>query len=1053
MIGIIAEILLTILVVIGIVFWGVDASVSGALAAAAEQGGELERTAAAVNDAASRSRWMYLAGIAVMMAGRVLGEGLSRLRGSGSIQAPLLLPAVALMTGLGVMLQWGYSDPLHASAAFYYGPAFAPGVLYGGIVAGLMMAVPWSPGLVAARGRWLIGGGALLVMLLLAVLGDAPGSSGAKINLFGVQPIEAVKLAFVVFLAGSLGRNVAQLRYQRDRVGWLHWPRLPLLLPALALTGGLFLLMFAVRDLGPTLILSAVLIAFYYAVVRSWLEVSIISAAVFVGGLLVVFLPLPFLPDNVAVRADMLRDPWLNGHIGGDQLASGLWAMAAGGFDGQGWGKGAFGMLPAGHTDLILAHLTEVSGLFGLGLYSVVLLGLIAQAFWIAWRNRTPERTLLAFGVGTLLLAQWGVIFAGTVGVIPLTGVVVPFLSYGKTSMILFMAAVGLLGRLAAGGRIKAEMDELTQLRGGIMALVVVSVAVFGTLGAVATARVAVAGPNTTARGVLTVGWDDTVFFRYDPRIRAIARKIPRGEIRDRDGKILAGNDADLNRIYPLGDAMGTLLGAANQGISLPDWAAEGTFDARLRGLDDVEEPLAVFIEQRKDTAKKRRRDRVLFTVRATQMRDVDLKRARRMRTDKSSTILFTRLKQIDYRPLVPILHRSGKARTRAIAKKTAEIDQRSVTLSIDARLQQAAAAAAKTHGSANGKAAAAVVIDVDTGQVLARAQWPDYDPGDPKPWKSRLLRTDMTFMGSYGPWKDKTGVAGLYQSGSIFKVATALAAVREGVGFDGQACRLDAGQTFDCFNGRECRGNRPCVTMPHWSKPIHDGHRTPDGDDVDLIKALEISCNVYFAQLGIALGPQPLADLVADGMEVDYGDVFSPGAPGSRQLASTAYGQGAARMHPLQAARMVAAVGAGGVYRKCPANMRLSADCASRILAQPGQVEPILSGMKKVVDQGTARWLKVPDGVRAYGKTGTATDPGRSDETPFGIAKGSVQNPHSWFVALAEPEGVPECKGRARGRIAIAAVVPRGGSGAGAARSITQDILTEAHSLGYFSR
>ncbi|MFT4979181.1 MAG: cell division protein FtsI/penicillin-binding protein 2, partial [Myxococcota bacterium] len=872
----------------------------------------------------------------------------------------------------------------------------------------------------------------------------APGSSDAKVNLFGVQPIEVVKLAFVVFLAASLGRNAAQLRYQRSKLGFFHAPRLGLLLPALGLTVALFLLMFTVRDLGPTLILSAVLVAFYYAVVRSWVEVSLIIGAVVVGGLAVVFLPLPFLPDNVVVRAEMLRDPWLNGNVGGDQLASGLWAMAAGGLTGQGWGQAAFGTLPAGHTDLILAHLAEVTGLAGLGLYTLALFALIAQAGWIAARNRTPERVLLAFGIAALLLAQWAIIFAGTLGVIPLTGVVVPFLSFGKSSMILFLVAAGLLGRLAADGRAQAELDELAQLRPGVAALLAVALVTGGLLGSAAGVRVLLAGAKTSARGVLTIGYDDTVFFRYDPRIRAIAAQIPRGEIRDRDGVVLAGNDEDGRRSYPLGEAMGTLLGPSSRSIGRPSWALEELHEVHLRGLDDIEEPLAVYIEQRAG-----RLDRILFTVSTDEMKDRDLAAARRQAADDSQ-ILFTRVRRVDYTPLVRLLHLKKRDRAKAIAKLAAQIDDRSVTTTIDADLQRAAAAAARGSVSGTGLAAAAVVIDVDTGEVLARAQWPDYNPADTDEWFPKLRSSDPSFMGSYGPWVDKTGIRGLYQAGSIFKIFTSVAAVRQpDAGFGGRRCAVTDGPSFDCTIGPECQG-RPCVSMPDWSKPIHDGHKSPDGRGVGLVEALEVSCNVYFAQLGLDLGPEAFVELEAAGMSVDAG-TFSPGAAGSRQLASTAYGQGAARMHPLQAARMVAAVGADGIYRTCPPSMERGADCAPSRVFPAGAGEPILSGMKKVIESGTARSFADLQGVRVYGKTGTATDPGRSDEAPYGIDRGSSPPPHSWFVALAEPGDASPCEAGVSRRLAVAAVVPRGGGGSGAARELAQAILSEANQLGYF--
>jgi cell division protein FtsI/penicillin-binding protein 2 len=87
---------------------------------------------------------------------------------------------------------------------------------------------------------------------------------------------------------------------------------------------------------------------------------------------------------------------------------------------------------------------------------------------------------------------------------------------------------------------------------------------------------------------------------------------------------------------------------------------------------------------------------------------------------------------------------------------------------------------------------------------------------------------------------------------------------------------------------------------------------------------------------------------------------------------------------------------------------------------------------------------------VRVYGKTGTADVRGYVGEEPFGIARAAVAAPHSWFVAFAEPTTTPEGEPASHGRLAIAVVVPRGGTGASAAGPLAMQILEAAHDLGY---
>ena len=116
-----------------------------------------------------------------------------------------------------------------------------------------------------------------------------------------------------------------------------------------------------------------------------------------------------------------------------------------------------------------------------------------------------------------------------------------------------------------------------------------------------------------------------------------------------------------------------------------------------------------------------------------------------------------------------------------------------------------------------------------------------------------------------------------------------------------------------------------------------------------------------------------------------------------------------------------------------------------------PSLLESVLSGMRRVVENGTARRFRSIDGVRVYGKTGTATDAGRRDEEPYGFRHGRIYREHSWFVALAESDGHGSCDPATPGRLAVAAVVPRGGEGSGAAMQIVERLLEAANGLGYF--
>lgn len=155
--------------------------------------------------------------------------------------------------------------------------------------------------------------------------------------------------------------------------------------------------------------------------------------------------------------------------------------------------------------------------------------------------------------------------------------------------------------------------------------------------------------------------------------------------------------------------------------------------------------------------------------------------------------------------------------------------------------------------------------------------------------------------------------------------------------------------------------------------------------------------------------------------------------------------------MSPMQAVRLVAVIAAGGTYRRCPPTMELDARCAeTRIVDDPRALAPIVAGMRQVMTDGTGARLTQPRGLRIYGKTGTADASGFAGEEPFGFTRGAPAPPHSWFVAFAEPSSALECGLDVRGRIAVAVVVPRGGSGASAAGPLAMKIFAAARDLGY---
>jgi len=976
-----------------------------------------------VRSASRRASLVFSAGVVIL----ALGRGVSAFRAREPLHVPFLVPAAVIACLLGLTLHHATVETVPSATgiavALPSAPSFAQGFLFGAIAAAVILVAPVDLARLASRLRLPIAVAIVAVFASLFVAGTGPGSSGARINLGPIQPIEAVKLLFVAFLAAYLGARAAKLRWQRRRALGLRWPRPVLLVPALAFLVATFSGLFLVGDLGPVSILALVFLGMFYVVTRAtgWAVLAVTTVA----GLVAVIARWPDLVDvaRVATRVRMWLDPWWNALPHGDQLGESLWAVAAGGVGGRGLARASVPLVPAGKTDLVIATMVEQLGAVSALVHLLLLATIAASGLYVAYRSRTPERVLLAAGLAWLLVIQWAVIHAGTLGLFPLTGVVVPFLSSGRTSMVVFVAVVAILARLAEDGRARSPSEELSELHRGARGIAIASAAIV-LAGAVATIDASVLDrERASAMGIVTRLRDGTVTHRQNPRLTSIADRIRRGTIADRNGVPIAvtlGIGASARRAYPLAAAMGTLLGVHPARLLLPPWALERALDLRLRGYGE-------------------RADGPTYGALGI--------RGRRARA---------RIAWPDLRSFVPLIDLSQGEQLRAIRALDSRIAARSVRLSIDARLQREVSSILRRRLAVRaGAAAAAAVVDPSTGQILARAQVPDYDPNDSS-WQSRMLAGDSAFAqrwtGAYGEWPDKTGLQGMFQTGSVGKLFTALAAARQGWSVRGGGCDARSEVELACVD-RDAQG--PFFTRPGWPKPIHDHSGDAPHGRLDFVSALAVSCNVYFAQLGLSLGPGPFVALERAGAEVGYGTSrapFDPGAAGTRQLASTAFGQGAAVMNVLQAARLTAAIGAGGAYRRCAPTMELGAPCSTVMLApDPSALAPILAGMRRVMLAGTGRSLRAPPGVRVYGKTGTADVRGFAGEEPFDIQRAQSAPPHSWFVALAEPESVPECALEARTRLAIAVVVPRGGTGASNAGPIAMEIVASLRALGYF--
>lgn len=385
-----------------------------------------------------RASGVYLWGAAlwfVMMLGAF--ALLSRFR---PYHDPYLLPIFALLTGWGLItLQ-----------------RLAPNFLGRQVVwLGLSTAVLLSIAILPRSLRWLrryrytllLGG--ILLLAATFLFGVNPSGFGAAlwlpVPLVGrvfFQPSELLKLLLVIFLASYFDERESLLRLD-GRHG--RFGPLPYLAPLLLMWGFCMALLIWQRDLGAATLFFILFLALLYLASGDGRYV--------VGGLVLLLagsIFAYFAFDVVALRVNAWWNPWPDADNRAYQIVQSLYAIAAGGLAGQGVGQGFPGYIPVVHSDFAFAAVAEEWGLAGSLAVLVCFLVLAYRGIKIAALATRPFRRYLAAGITVLFAAQAILIMGGVTKLLPLTGVTLPFLSYGGSSLLVSSVMAGLLLYLSA---------------------------------------------------------------------------------------------------------------------------------------------------------------------------------------------------------------------------------------------------------------------------------------------------------------------------------------------------------------------------------------------------------------------------------------------------------------------------------------------------------------------------------------------------------------------------------------------------------------------------
>ena len=369
----------------------------------------------------------------------------------------VLLPVVGLLGGISLLLMQRLPQGLQTMDVA--GTTLGLGdvqllwlVLAIGIATTLGIVVRSDSWLRRYKYTWAAAGIALLLLTFVFGSDVAGQRLTLRIGPFGGQPSELLKVILVVFLAGYLSENRPLLIEQDTRLGPLRLPPLPYLAPMVAMWAIALGIVVIQRDLGAALLFFAVFLALVYAATGRLSLVVIGSILFFAGSAL-----MASLFDHVRARVDIWIDPFADPLGTGYQVVQSLHAFARGGLLGTGLGEGlpmVGGRLPIPevHTDFPLAALGEELGLVGviaiLGLFFV----LIERGLRIGASAADDFRAILATGLALVVGVQAFIIAAGNLKVLPLTGVTLPFISYGGSSLLVNAIVVGLLLALSDKG-------------------------------------------------------------------------------------------------------------------------------------------------------------------------------------------------------------------------------------------------------------------------------------------------------------------------------------------------------------------------------------------------------------------------------------------------------------------------------------------------------------------------------------------------------------------------------------------------------------------------
>ena len=362
----------------------------------------------------------------------------------------LILPAVGAMGGIGIIMLNRLPQDLAGTSGFgiELGMAATQLLWFGvGLVAMVAVAVGLRDDGILRHYKYSWATIGILLLAATFLFGYEVNGARLWIDLgpVSVQPGEILKIVLVVFIAGYLAETRTLLTSARLRIGFLSIPPLPYFLPMLALFGVVMLIVVRLNDLGTALLFFGTFLTMLFVATgrRSYVLIGLV---LFVAGFYVAYQ----LFGHVQARVEVWLDPFADPLGAGFQPVRALYALGRGGVFGEGLGQGLVTLggsltIPFVHTDFIFTAIAEELGLLG----AFALLGfaavLVFRGLRVAALARDDFSGLLAVGLTASLGLQTLIIIGGNTKLIPLTGITLPFVSYGGSSILASSIMVGLL--------------------------------------------------------------------------------------------------------------------------------------------------------------------------------------------------------------------------------------------------------------------------------------------------------------------------------------------------------------------------------------------------------------------------------------------------------------------------------------------------------------------------------------------------------------------------------------------------------------------------------